>query len=219
MYLRTDGSRSISHCHFQLNILCWNKKIEEVESRQVTEALKWHKTDLQLRNKDGVNVRTDKVERGPMKKTEKEEKLDNYMPNPECFLFVLCLKGVRVFFVSLHPFSEHVVTFFRSVQVAACWTALSLMPQRPQLWPSTSTSSTSTSAAGALGTTGGGGTDGPNSLTERAPRLQTHKACLSSSSSNRRLSDGEQTEEPRLEGQNVECWDFILFYCKLFVKL
>lgn len=65
----------------------------------------------------------------------------------------------------------------------------------------------------------GGGTDGPNSLTERAPRLQTHKARLSSSSSNRRLSDGEQTEEPRLEGQNVECWDFILFYCKPFVKL
>lgn len=67
MYLRTYGSRSISQYHSQLKILCWNKKIEEVESRQVTD------TKQTCRNKDGVNVRTEKVERGPMKKTEKEK--------------------------------------------------------------------------------------------------------------------------------------------------
>lgn len=55
--------------------------------------------------------------------------------------------------------------------------------------------------------------DGPNSLTEQALRLGTHKARLSSPSSNCCLSDGEQTStlsvELSWEGQNVECWDYV----------
>lgn len=71
--------------------------------------------------------------------------------------------------------------------------------------------------------------DGPNSLTKQALRRETHKAKLSSSSSNCCLSDGEQTSalsvEPRTEGQNVECWDYIygfkytLSYCNDVYKI
>lgn len=55
--------------------------------------------------------------------------------------------------------------------------------------------------------------DGPHTLTAQALRLGTHKARLSSPSSHCCLSDVKQTSslsvEPRLEGQNVECWDYI----------
>lgn len=81
---------------------------------------------------------------------------------------------------------------FSSVQVSACWTALSLIPQRPQLWPLSSTSSTSTSAVGGP-RDNGAEMDGPKSLTERALRRGTHKAQLLSLNSNCCLSDDGHT--------------------------
>lgn len=72
--------------------------------------------------------------------------------------------------------------------------------------------------------------DGPHSLTQRALRLGTHKARLSSANSHCGLSDGKQTStlslELRLEGQNVKCWDYvdgfrykIMKFLKQFIKL
>lgn len=60
---------------------------------------------------------------------------------------------------------------FPSVQVAACWTAASLMTQRPQLWPSASASSTSVSLRRGPGDQRGG--DG---WAERADRAAGPRA-------------------------------------------
>lgn len=129
----------------------------------------------------------------------------------ECFFPTIGLQvSVFVLFFPTSPPPDSLWPF-QSVQVSACWAAMSLMPWRPQLWPSTSTSSTSTSAAGARRTTESHWT-GRKAWQSRpfGWELKRHGfTSLSSASSRCCLSEGQQTStltvELRLEGQNVEC--------------
>lgn len=81
---------------------------------------------------------------------------------------------------------------FRSVQVAACWTAASLMTQGPQLWPSTSASSTSASLRQGPRDRWAGGWMSRAGWQSRPQGSELMRQRLLSPFSNRWLSHGQQ---------------------------